>query len=222
LSLDFDGFKIGVGAIVEIHNDLIKEVENIERKGNSYTVEKMRLCLASNINFIREVLGKLDKMVEIDNGQQQPQHEIALRSDIGLQLEALKAGSNIQPVLDYIMDRIAQLRAMRRTLCAMPAESVIVGGGTRKVSAVMDGIRKMVCDKCGRGWGALCYESSERLECPGCGYMVQVPPLEAVESAGTDTQPTKASIKPSCDLCTRSVTSSMCWTCEGYNHFQTA
>jgi hypothetical protein len=38
-------------------------------------------------------------------------HEIALRSDIGLQLETLKTGSNIQPVLDYIMDRIAQLQA---------------------------------------------------------------------------------------------------------------
>jgi hypothetical protein len=25
-------------------------------------------------------------------------------------------------------------------------------------------------------WDALCYADSERLECPECGYMVQVPP----------------------------------------------
>ena len=89
----------------------------------------------------------------------------------------------------------------------MPAESDLVGGGTRKGSAVMDGIRKMVCDKCGRGWDALCYESSERLECPGCGYMVQVPPQEAVESAGTDTQQANAentacnAVESLCELC---------------------
>ena len=58
----------------------------------------------------------------------------------------------------------------------MPAESAIIGGGTRKVGAPMDGIRQMVCDQCGRQWDALCYASSERLECPSCGFMVQVPP----------------------------------------------
>ena len=70
---------------------------------------------------------------------------------------------------------------VRQTLVAMPTESVIVGGGTRKVFALMDGIRQMICDQCGREWDALCYVSSERLECPGCGYMVQVPPQESKE-----------------------------------------
>jgi ribosomal protein S27E len=41
---------------------------------------------------------------------------------------------------------------------------------------MQDGIRHMKCTECGREWEAVCYESSERLECPGCGYMVQCDP----------------------------------------------
>ena len=67
MSLDYDGFKLSVAALVELHNDLVKEVENIDRNSCAYTVSKMRLCLASNIVVIRDTLGKLDNMVEIAN-----------------------------------------------------------------------------------------------------------------------------------------------------------
>ena len=67
MSLDFDGFKISVAALVDIHNDLIKEVELIDSMCSRYTVSKARLCLASNIVAIRDTLSKLDNMVEIDN-----------------------------------------------------------------------------------------------------------------------------------------------------------
>jgi hypothetical protein len=67
LSLDYDGFKMSVAALVELHNDLVREVANIDRNSSSYTVSKMRLCLASNIVVIRDTLGKLDNMVETVN-----------------------------------------------------------------------------------------------------------------------------------------------------------
>ena len=40
---------------------------------------------------------------------------------------------------------------------------------------MQDGIRHMVCDKCGKQWDALCYESSDCLECPACKHMVSCP-----------------------------------------------
>ena len=41
----------------------------------------------------------------------------------------------------------------------------------------MDGMRDMVCGECGKKWIAACFADSERLECPQCGFMVQVEPL---------------------------------------------
>lgn len=58
----------------------------------------------------------------------------------------------------------------------------------------MDGFRTMTCDQCGRVWEALCYESSERLECPDCGYMVQVKP-------GNTKIPEDCRVKGSSDPC---------------------
>lgn len=67
MSLDYDGFKMSVAALVEIHNDLMREVGIIDEMGNRYTASKARLCLASNIIVIRDTLGKLDNMVETVN-----------------------------------------------------------------------------------------------------------------------------------------------------------
>jgi hypothetical protein len=52
---------------------------------------------------------------------------------------------------------------------------------------MQDGIRFVTCDKCGKEWNALCYADSERLECPACHAMVEVPPLEGMVAISTAT-----------------------------------
>jgi len=52
---------------------------------------------------------------------------------------------------------------------------------------MQDGIREVVCDKCGKLWNALCYAESERLECPECHAMVEVPPTDGMVAISTAT-----------------------------------
>ena len=67
MSLYEDGFRLSVATLVEIHNDLVKEIENINQNENSYSVYKMRLCLSSNVVVIRDTLEKLDNMIKTNN-----------------------------------------------------------------------------------------------------------------------------------------------------------
>lgn len=47
---------------------------------------------------------------------------------------------------------------------------------------VIDGYREMECTQCKTEWVAMCHELVERLQCPQCGYMVQVEPDATIQT----------------------------------------
>lgn len=50
-----------------------------------------------------------------------------------------------------------------------------------------DKTRIVECEKCGRKWLAVCFQINDRLECPDCGYLTQVPPQNTMEENNTST-----------------------------------